>query len=95
MQMATLVAGLKKAISDRTLTNVKDYHLPILVLMFAIGAGMAAFKPLSMSMAFVAFTGTIVAGITGQAFSPARRDDSDAPLTSSSPDPNSSPSSGK
>lgn len=94
MLMAKVIEGLKKAVSDKTLTNMKDYHLPILVLIFVIGAAMALIKPLSMSMAFVAFTGTIVAGITGQAFSPAQRDKGDV-TSSSNIDPISGPSSGK
>ena len=86
MFMASVVDGLKKAISDKTLSNLKDYHLPIMVLMFIAGIPVAWFGHLDM--AFVAFTGTIIGGITGHAFSPAQRDkdDSDVPSGSSGPD---------
>ena len=73
MFMASVVAGLKKAISDKTLSNLKDYHLPIMVLMFIAGIPVAWFGHLDM--AFVAFTGTIIGGITGHSFSPAGRPD--------------------
>ena len=89
MFMASVVAGLKKAISDKTLSNLKDYHLPIMVLMFITGIPVAWFGHLDM--AFVAFTGTIIGGITGHAFSPAQRDKDDSNVSSGSsgPDPSS------
>jgi hypothetical protein len=84
--MTTVIAGLKKMVSDKTLSNLKDYHIPVLIFMFLAGFPVAWFGHLDM--AFVAFTGTIVAGITGQAFSPAQKDkDGDAAPTPST-DPN-------
>jgi hypothetical protein len=71
----SVIDGLKKAISDKTLSNFKDYHLPIMVLMFLVGVPVAWFGHLDM--AFVAFTGTIIGGITGHSFSPAQRDKGD------------------
>lgn len=85
MSMAAKVgAGLKKMVSDKTLSNLKDYHLPIMLLLFVAGIPLAWFGHLDM--AFVAYTGTIVGGITGHAFSPAQRDkDSDAGSSGSTP----------
>lgn len=57
---------------DRILSNVKDYHLPIFIGMFLTGSVLQWFHHLDM--AFVAFTGTIVGGLTGHAFSPAQKD---------------------
>jgi len=71
--MASVVAGLKKLVSDKTLSSMKDYHLPIMIFMFLGGGVLAWFG--KMTMAFVAFTGTIVGGITGHSFSPAGRPD--------------------
>lgn len=84
MSMASVIAGVKKMVSDKTLSNLKDYHLPIMVFMFLGGGVLAWFG--KMTMAFVAFTGTIVGGITGHAFSPAQRDkdDSDVPPSTDS-----------
>lgn len=73
MGMETVVAGLKKMVSDKTLSNLKDYHLPIMIFMFLGGGVLAWFG--KMTYAFVAFTGTIVGGITGHSFSPAGRPD--------------------
>jgi len=80
MGMASVVAGFKKMVSDKTLSNLKDYHLPIMVFMFLGGGVLAWFG--KMTMAFVAFTGTIVGGITGHAFSPAQRDKDDSDVSS-------------
>jgi len=55
---------------DKILSNVKDYHLPIMLGMFGAGGMLQWFHRLDM--AFVAFTGVIVGGITGHAFSPAQ-----------------------
>jgi len=57
---------------DKILSNVKDYHLPIFLGMFSVGAVLQWFHHLDMG--FVAFTGTIVGGLTGHAFSPAQKD---------------------
>ena len=57
---------------DKILTNFKDYHLPIFMGMFVVGGVLQWFHHLDM--AFVAFTGTIVGGLTGHAFSPAQQD---------------------
>lgn len=73
MIMASIFAGIRKMVSDKTLSNLKDYHLPIMVLLFVAGIPVAWFHHLDM--AFVAFTGTIVGGITGHSFSPAGRPD--------------------
>jgi len=58
---------------DKILTNCKDYHLPISVFVFVIGAVMKWHG--HMDMTFVAFTSTVLGAITGHAFSPARKDD--------------------
>lgn len=79
-------SGLKKMFSDKTLTNLKDYHMPVMLFMFLCGGVLQWFGHLTM--AFVAFTGTIVGGITGHAFSPAQRDKDDAASDSSNSDPN-------
>jgi hypothetical protein len=55
---------------DKILSNFKDYHLPIFVGMFGVGCVLQWFHHLDM--AFVAFTGTVIGGITGHAFSPAQ-----------------------
>ena len=52
---------------DKILSNIKDYHLPIFIGMFGVGCVLQWFHHLDM--AFVAFTGTLVGGITGHAFS--------------------------
>jgi hypothetical protein len=59
---------------DQILSNMKDYHLPICLGMFGVGSVLQWFG--HMDMAFVAFTGTIIGGITGHAFSPAQKGDS-------------------
>ncbi len=58
---------------DKILSNCKDYHLPICMGMFCVGSMMKWFGHLDMS--FVAFTGTIIGGITGHAFSEAGKPD--------------------
>ena len=55
---------------DKILSEWKDYHLPIFVGMFGVGCVLQWFH--HMDMAFVAFTGTVIGGITGHAFSPAQ-----------------------
>jgi hypothetical protein len=57
---------------DTLLTNMKDYHLPICILMFGVGSVLQWFHHLDMS--YVAYTGTILGAITGHAFSPAQKD---------------------
>jgi hypothetical protein len=59
-------------ILDKILSNMKDYHLPILSGMFIVGVLEHHFKGLDAS--FVAFTGTLAGAITGHAFSPAQKD---------------------
>ncbi len=61
---------------DRLLSNFKDYHLPIFVGMFGVGCTLQWFHHLDM--VFVAFTGTIIGGITGHAFSPAQKDQTES-----------------
>ena len=58
---------------DKILSNFKDYHLPIFIGMFSVGSVLQWYHHLDM--AFVAFTGTVIGGITGHAFSPARKDE--------------------
>lgn len=58
---------------DGWLSAAKDWHLPICTSVWALGAIMQWFRHLDPT--FVAFTGTVLAAITGHAFSPARRDD--------------------
>jgi hypothetical protein len=55
---------------DRILSNMKDYHLPACIGIFGIGSVLQWFHHLDM--AFVAFTATVIGGITGHAFSPAQ-----------------------
>jgi uncharacterized membrane protein YjjB (DUF3815 family) len=62
----------KSEIFDKVVSAMKDYHVPAMVGMFGVGAVLQAFHHLDMS--FVAFTGTVIGGITGHAFSPAQRD---------------------
>lgn len=57
---------------DKILSAVKDYHLPIFVGMFTVGSVLQYLHHLDM--AFVAFTSTVIAGITGHAYSPAQGD---------------------
>ena len=57
---------------DKILSAAKDYHLPALLAMFGVGAGLASFRRLDM--AFVSYAAVIVGGITGHAFSPAQKD---------------------
>ena len=59
---------------DKVLTDMKDYHLPICLVMFLVGSVLTWFHHLDMS--FVAYTGTILGAITGHSFSPAGRPDS-------------------
>jgi hypothetical protein len=51
---------------------MKDYHVPVSIFIFIVGAVMKWFGHLDM--AFVSFTGVIIGGITGHAFSPAQKD---------------------
>lgn len=57
---------------DKILSAAKDYHLPISVFIFIVGAILQWFHHLDM--AFVAYTGTVLGAITGHAFSPAQQD---------------------
>lgn len=75
---------MKMELIDKVLTNMKDYHLPICVLMFLVGSILTWFHHLDMS--FVAYTGTILGAITGHAFSPAQKD-KDGNVPPDSPDP--------
>jgi hypothetical protein len=65
------------AFVDKVLSAIKDYHLPAIIGMFGVGAVLQWFHHLDM--AFVSFTGVIVGGITGHAFSPAQKDKADDP----------------
>ena len=60
---------------DKWLSAIKDYHLPACLFMFVVGAVLQALG--HMDTAFVAYTGTIVGGITGHAFSSAWKDGDD------------------
>jgi hypothetical protein len=62
---------------DKIMSAVKDYHLPIMIVMFFTGSVMKWFGHLDM--AFVAYAGTIIGGITGHAFSPAQKDSDQGP----------------
>jgi len=57
---------------DTILSRCKDYHLPICLFMFIVGSVMKWFNHLDM--AYVAYAGTIIGGITGHAFSGAAKD---------------------
>ena len=57
---------------DVIMSRVKDYHLPICLFMFIVGSVMKWFNHLDM--AYVAYAGTIIGGITGHAFSGAAKD---------------------
>ena len=62
---------------DRILSNVKDYHLPICVLVFVMGWLLQWFG--KMDSTFVAFTGTVLGCLVGHAFSSAwKGDDQDS-----------------
>jgi hypothetical protein len=58
---------------DKILTNVKDYHLPMIGSIFGVGAVLQWFH--HMDPTFVAFTSVVVGGVASHAFSPARKDD--------------------
>jgi hypothetical protein len=57
---------------DRVMTDIRDYHMPAFLIIFVTGGVMAWFKHLDGT--FVAFTGTVIGGITGHAiFSPTQQ----------------------
>lgn len=58
---------------DRILSNIKDYHLPIVVLVLLIGTVLQWFHRLDST--FITFATAILGAVMGHAFSPARRDD--------------------
>ena len=60
---------------DKIMSCMKDYHLPICVVMFLVGVPLQWFHHLDM--AFDSYTGTILGAITGHAFSPAQKDHDD------------------
>ena len=62
---------------DKILSDAKDYHLPICLVMFFVGSVMKWFGHLDM--AYVAYAGTILGAITGHSFSPAAKDKTDEP----------------
>lgn len=53
---------------DKILSNMKDYHLPVAGGIFIIGSVLQWFHHLDGT--FVAFTATVLAAVTGHAFSP-------------------------
>ena len=57
---------------DKILSCMMDYHLPVSLLIFAVGAVMQVFH--HIDPAFVAYTATVLGAITGHAFSPAQQD---------------------
>lgn len=57
---------------DKWLSAAKDYHVPVCLGMFGVGSVLQWFG--HMDAAFVAFTATIIGGVTGHAFSPAQKD---------------------
>jgi hypothetical protein len=64
--------GTKFNVFDKIVSAMKDYHLPVLLGMFGVGAVLSWFHRLDM--AFVSYAAVIVGGITGHAFSPAQKD---------------------
>jgi hypothetical protein len=58
---------------DKILTNMKDYHIPVCVGVFLLGSMLQWFH--HMDPSFVAYTGTVLAAITGHAFSGAGKPD--------------------
>jgi hypothetical protein len=67
---------MKFNLIDKVLSACKDYHVPACLLVFFTGVVLAIFRRLDMS--FVAFTGVVVGGITGHAYSAAGKPDADS-----------------
>jgi len=63
---------MKFDLLDKWLSAAKDWHLPISVFIFIVGAVMKWFGHLDPT--FVGFTATVLGAITGHAFSPAQKD---------------------
>jgi hypothetical protein len=63
---------MKASMVDKVLSEIKDYHIPALLVMFGAGTVLAWFH--HMDAAFVSYAAVIVGGITGHAFSPAQKD---------------------
>jgi intracellular septation protein A len=60
------------AFIDRVMTDIRDYHMPAFLIIFVTGGATAWFHHLDST--FVAFTGTVIGGITGHAiFSPTQQ----------------------
>jgi hypothetical protein len=68
---------------DKILSAAKDYHLPISIFIFIVGAVLQWFHHLDAS--FVAYTATVLGAITGHSFSPAGRPDPTAPPADGGP----------
>lgn len=58
---------------DKWLSAAKDWHLPICTFMFVVGSVIHWLHGIDAS--YVAFTATIVGGVTGHAFSNAGKPD--------------------
>ena len=56
---------------DKTLTDMKDYHIPVLLLLFFTGVVMQCCGKLDTN--FVMFVGVILGALVGHSFSPAAR----------------------
>lgn len=57
---------------DKVLSALKDWHIPCAMSIFGVGSVLQWCHHLDSS--FVAFTGVVLAAITGHAFSPAQKD---------------------
>jgi hypothetical protein len=62
---------------DNVLSNMKDYHLPASLLVFAVGTALQIWHHLDMS--YVSFTAVVLGAITGHSFSPAGRPEDGGP----------------
>lgn len=63
---------MKFSTLDKWFSAARDWHIAVYVIMFGIGSVLQYLHHLDM--AFVAFTGTLVGGLTGHAYSPAGKD---------------------
>lgn len=66
---------MKFSFIDKILSAAKDWHLPICVVVFLTGSVLQWFSHLDAN--YVAFTGVVLAAITGHSFSPAGKPDTE------------------
>ncbi len=66
---------MKFELLDKVLSAAKDWHIASCLFIFIGGSVLQWFHHLDSN--FVAFAGVVLAAVTGHAFSPARKDDSD------------------